>query len=287
MPDSQPALLTQLGNHPLVVSVGWVERRQVLRLQEASQELKPFTEVMEKRQAQQARAAAREHRKTEREAQRENLLASQAEAAGMGVEEFQTLSKDEQSEAIIRNGGADQLLQSMLQHSEQQIPPRQAREAANQTAAPPAQFDAQLATAMAEAQREMANLPGMTPEMAAQMQAAMAQMSQGLGSGMPPSPATPAASDDVSAPDEAGEILATDPAGRAFVEFDGDAGQPLTLRIFERASKVDLFRKDYADGVVYEYIDFTGFGLPLDRVRIQFLDSQGSVLRELIPQVQP
>jgi hypothetical protein len=290
LPDSEPALLTRVGDQPLVVSVGWVERRQVLRLQEASKDLKPFTEAMEKRHLEQAKTAARTQRKADREALREDILASQAAAAGMSVEEFQALSKAEQTEAVIRNGGAEQFMQSMQQQSEQLAAEQQARAASNQTAAPAEDINAQLATAMAQAQQEMANIPGMTPEMAAQMQAAMAQLSQGLGDGVPGSPGTttvPAAAAAESAADDTSEILALDPGGRAFVEFEDEAGNALTLRIFERGSKHDLFRKDYADGVIYEYIDFTGFGLPLERVRIHFLDSQGSVLRELVPAVRP
>jgi hypothetical protein len=285
LPDSEPVLLSHLGDQPLVASVGWVERRQVLRLQEASRNLKPFTEAVDRRRAAQAKTAARAQRKADREALAADLEASQAAAAGMSVEAFRALSEDEQTEAIIRNGGAGQLIQSAMQQSDQRLARQRATDTGSAAPATPQAFDAQLAAAMAQAQQELANTPGVTPEMLAQMQAAMGGVSQGVAGAPTGAAAAPAAGSGTTI-DEA-SILALDPAGRAFLEFEGEKGQALVLRIFERGSGRDLMTRDYADGVIYEYIDFNRFKLPFDRIGIQFLDSGGAVLRELTPATRP
>lgn len=62
-PGSEPVLLTMLGNKPLVVSVGWVAKRQVVRLHEADQDLMAFTEVFDERQARQTKEDRRQQRK--------------------------------------------------------------------------------------------------------------------------------------------------------------------------------------------------------------------------------
>jgi hypothetical protein len=288
LPDSEPVLLSRLADHPLVVSLGWVKHRQVLRLHEASRDLAVYTEAIEKRKAQQAKTVAREQRQADREAMTESISSTRAEAAGMSENEFEALSKDEQTEAIIRNGGSSQLLQSVLQQSGQLAAQQQAQANKANTATAPEDLNAQIAAAMAQAQHEMANTPGMTPEMLTQMQAAMGQVSQGLNS-MPPGniPRLETATGGDTGKDASeSTILTLDTAGRAFIEFENESGEALILRIFERQSNRDLFTKRYSDGLIYEYIDFTQFGPSIDGIAVRYETVDGSILEELRPVIQ-
>jgi len=51
LPGGEPALLTNLGGKPLVVSVGWISHRQVLRINEADEQLTAYTEAYDEKQA--------------------------------------------------------------------------------------------------------------------------------------------------------------------------------------------------------------------------------------------
>ena len=289
LPDSEPVLLSRLAGHPLVVSLGWVDRRQVLRLHEASPGLAAYTEAFEKRRSQQVKAAAREQRQADREAMKVSINSASAEAAGMSEKEFQALSEDEQTEAIIRNGGSSQLLQTMMQQSGDLAAQQQARANGKDEASAPEDLNAQIAAAMAEAQQEMANTPGITPEMLAQMQAAMGQVSQGLGESSAGNLATVGTPSGREAAQETllDDTLALDPAGRAFIEFEDESGRDLILRVVERESNQDLFTKRYSDGLIYEYIDFTQFGPPIADISVRYEGVDGSILKELRPLVQP
>jgi hypothetical protein len=117
----------------------------------------------------------------------------------------------------------------------------------------------------------------------------MAQVSQGLANapaGSSPLPAAPPAAGRVHAASPE-DILALDAAGRAFVEFESEDGRPLSLRIFDREDQRDLLNKSYPDGVIYEYIDFNQFGLPLERIAVVYQLADGTILRELAPAIRP
>ena len=267
--------------------MGWVAQRQVLRLHEASQDLRQFTDVAGERQAREAKAAAREQRNATRDALAADVQAAQARAAGMSVEQFQQLSKDEQTEAIIRNGGTDQLMQTMMQKSQEMQAAAPATETPGAGGAPQ-DVNAQIAAAMARAQEQMANNPNVTPEMRAQMQAMMAQMGQGAGGSAAPRTAVsvspPPAGGGSSPPSS--DTLAVDAGLRGFVEFEREGGEPVTLRIYNRTDGTDLLNKDYPDGVIYEYIDFSQFDLPLEQIGVAYREPGGRVLRDLTPAVK-
>lgn len=179
-PGSEPVLLTTLGAKPLVVSVGWISHRQVLRLHEADEQLMAYTEAYDEKQAKLAKEVSSKQRKADREARMLRMQVAEAEAAGMSLEEYNALSNSEQKKALIRNDGFEQLMKTMTQESQDW----QAKQGAQQTmpsqpSAMPQDMNAQFAAAMAKVQEQMANDPNMTPEMRAQMAAIMGQMGQG------------------------------------------------------------------------------------------------------------
>lgn len=282
-PGSEPALLTRLGGQPLVVSIGWLSRRQALRVHEADPSLPAFTEVIDEQRTQAARDAARAQRRSEREAMSERLAAAEAAAAGMSEEEYAALSNREQQEALIRNGGTEQLMQAMMQES-------QALQASGAAAPPPGQpaagqvqdMNAQLAAAMAQAQAQMASDPNITPEMRAQMEAVFAQMGQPPGAPAPAASAAPAAA--AAVPDD--EALRVDAAGRGLIEFDNRDGGRTTLLIYDRRTGEALMSRTYADGMIRESVDFSAFQRPLQQIGVMYRDVAGMVLKDLTPVVR-
>ena len=57
--------------------------------------------------------------------------------------------------------------------------------------------------------------------------------------------------------------LKVDSGKRGFIEYENKDGRLITLLIFDRDTGKELLKKDYPDGVIYEYIDFSQFGLSL------------------------
>lgn len=264
-PGSEPALLTTLGGKPLVVSVGWISKRQVLRLHEADEQLMAYTEAFDEIQAKLAKEVLSKQRKADREARMQRMQVAEAEAAGMTQEEFNALSNAEQKEALVRNGGFDKLMETMTQESQ---------------------------GALAEAQQQMANDPNMTPEMRAQMSAMMAQMGLSPGGQVTGSPALPGAQPPVAPArnitNEAilpENTLKVDSGKRGFIEYENKDGRLVTLLIFNRQTGEELLKKDYPDGVIYEYVDFSRFNLPLQHIGVIYREVAGLVLEDLTPVV--
>ena len=149
----------------------------------------------------------------------------------------------------------------------------------------PAGMNAQVAAAIAEAQQQLADNPDIPPEVRAQMGALMAQMGRGV-SGQPGTP--PAAASTQAEPSTAGSQSAAGPENallidanlRGLVEFENRDGLAITLLIFNRQSGAELFRKDYADGRIYEYVDFSRFGLPLEQIGVVYRDVSNQILVE-------
>jgi hypothetical protein len=141
--------------------------------------------------------------------------------------------------------------------------------------ATPGGMDGQVTAAIAEMQQQLADNPDLPPEMRAQMGALMAQMSQGMGggSGAPPTAGVPSG----AAPED---VLRLDANLRGFVEFGSGDGPATTLLIFNRQTGAELLKKNYADGRIYEYIDFSRFGLPLEQIGVIYRDTSNQVLGE-------
>ena len=82
-------------------------------------------------------------------------------------------------------------------------------------------------------------------------------------------------------------MLRVDASQRGFVEFEHPDGAPVTLLISDNKSSEELLRKTYNDGMIYEYVDFSRFKRPLARIRVQYLDTGGSALKDLTPGIAP
>jgi hypothetical protein len=278
-PGSEPALLTNLGGKPLVVSVGWISKRQVLRLHEADEQLMAYTEAFDEKQAKLAKEASRTQRKTNREASKQRMNADMAAALGMTPEEYAALSNKERKEAMVRSGDMDAIMAIMAKQA-QELQQAQGYQQglSTQQAATPQDMNAQTASAMAEMQEKIDNDPNMTPEMRAQMSAIMGQMGQGPGG----QNTSQSATSKTALPEN---TLKVDFGKRGFIEYENKDGQFITLLIFNRQTGEELLKKDYPDGVIYEYVDFSRFNLPLQHIGVIYREVTGLVLEDLTPVV--
>jgi len=292
-PGSEPALLTTLGGKPLVISVGWISHRQVLRLNEADEHLVVYTEAFDEKQAKLAKDTSRKQRKANREASKQRMNADMAAAVGMTPEEYAALSNKERKEVMIRNGDMDAMMAVMTKQAQelQQAQGTQQGSPAQPAAMPP-DMNAQIAAAMAQAQEQIANDPNMTPEMRAQMAAIMAQIGQGPGgqstapSSMPAAQSQTAAARGSSSQKVLPEnTLKVDSGKRGFIKYENKDGRLVTLLIFNRQTDEELLKKDYPDGVIYEYVDFSRFNLPLQHIGVIYREVNEKILEDLTPVV--
>ena len=260
-PGGDPVLLTTIDGVPLTVSIGRASRRPALRLNEATDQLTAYTEVYDEKQATLAKETSRQQRKADREASMQRMQADEAAAAGMTQEEYFALSNKEQKKALIRNGGIDKLMQSMAKQSQE----------------------------MMARQRAQQDSSGQQPAIPAEMAAIMAQMglSPGGNNAMPglpntqPQQAPTAISSDSAALPE--QPLKLNINQQGFLEFDSADGRAMTLLIFNRQTGEELLKKDYPDGAIYEYVDFSRFNLPLNQIGVIYKEIDGVVLKDLTP----
>jgi hypothetical protein len=128
--------------------------------------------------------------------------------------------------------------------------------------------------------------------MRAQMSAIMAQMGQSPGGqsiqtpGFPvaqPQPAPAVSNGDSAHSPENALMLNANLQG--FLEFGHEDGRAMTLFIFNRQTGDELLKKDYPDGVIYEYVDFSRFNLPLQHLGVNYKDVDSLVLKDLTPVV--
>jgi len=286
LPGGEPVLLTRLGNHPLAVSQGFIGGRNVLRLAEATPDLRVWTEAFDRNQARIAKEASRQQRKADREANRAQLNADLAATVGMSPEDFAALSSQERKEIMLRQGDLAQIEQIAGDHGRAML---DAAERQGDLSSPDSQ--ARLAKRIAKMQADMANNPNMTPEMRAQMEAMIAsvQRQSGLSGGStgqqggesrsaPPEPSPAAAA-------VAEDAIVLDANLRGFLEYEYE--DSVTLLIRDRQRNRELFRRDYPDGSVYEYIDFSRFEVPLDGIRVEFRNTHNEVVGNPGLVVQP
>jgi hypothetical protein len=294
LPGGKPALLTTLGGQPLAVSIGWLQRKQGLRLDAEADDWLVFTDAVDQRNAAQAKAAAREQRKSQRENFKAGMNADLAASVGMSPEQFAALSRKEQKEILVRQGDLDAINAAAMQRARQvsAAPPEG-------TAAAPAmpQSDySQLAAAIAEAEQQAAAGTG-NPAVDAQIAAAMAQLRamQGAGGtvpGMPPgttpgmaatAPAVDTQAADAAVPSD--KALPVNANLQGFIEFENRDGRLATLLIYDRQTGEELLSKSYDDGVIYEYVDFGRYDRPLAQLGVMYRDISGLVLKDLTPVV--
>lgn len=288
LPGGKPALLTRLGGKPLAVSIGMLSKHPVVRVNEFDDQLVAYTEVSDNKRAQRATAEVSRQRNAEREARMQRMEAGRAKAAGMTVEEFNALSKDEQREALIRSGNYAQLMDMASQEAQRATAQERARGggASPAQAGSPQGMNAQMAAMMAQAQAQMANNPNVTPEMRARMDA-MIRMGQAPPgqTAMAPAEAAAAPAASKAAGTTSQHVLKLDSGKKTFIEYENAGGGPVTLLISDRRSGKELLRREYEDGVIYEYVNFGRFDLPLEQIRVVYRESSGKVLEDLTPMV--
>jgi hypothetical protein len=262
-PGTEPHSLINLDGTPLVVGKGWVERKWALRLDRATQTLPTYTEAIEQQRSAIARQDRSTRNKARRQQARDDMNAQMAASVGLSTEEYAALSNREQKELLVRKGDLGALMAAAQKQGQQMQQAAAAEQRATGTGP----------GLTPEQQAQLANIPGITPEQAAQMQAMM-------GGGSP----APTASAPKAQPTQpiSGKALPVDTAGRAFIEFDSPHGA-VHLRIFDRKSAQDLFSRDYNDGSVYEYIDFSSYALPLQQIGITLHNAAGESLMEMTP----
>ncbi len=213
---------------------------------EATDELAAFTEYYDEQQARLARETEREQRRARRDASQQQLQDDIAAAAGMGREEFEALSKEEQAVRMVQGGG----------------------------------LEAMMAAAMKQAQAAQA---GMTPEQAAQMRAQMEQVQRMMqGGGM--AAAAPVNGPATAGPSGAGAASFTvDSLNRGRVRFSSGDGKPLRLVIVDRQGGEVLLEKEYPGGEIDEYVLLERYQLPAQRVGALVKGMDGAVLADLSP----
>lgn len=271
LPGGEPVFLTRLGGNPLAVSLGFIGGRNVMRIAEATDDLVAWTEAHDRNQARIAREASRQQRKADREANRAQLNADLAASVGMTPEEFAALSSRERKEIMLRQGDLSEI---------QQIAVNQGR------AAPGADQQSQMAEQLAQIQEQIANNPNMTPEMRAQMSAILAAAQQQPGLSGNPAAAgagssVTSAPDPVTAEDEAPEdAIQLDQNLRGFLEYESEDGGAMALLILDHRQGRELFRREYPDGSIYEFIDFSRFGVPLDDIGVEFRNARNEIVRQ-------
>jgi hypothetical protein len=264
-PGGDPVLLSRLGSIPLAVSIGYLNRRFAVRFDEAGDDLISWDEAYEERQAGLAKEAARQQRKLDREASKQQFNADMAAVVDMTPEEYAALSNRERKTAMIKSGDMDAMMAAVAKQAEMMKQAMAAGGQAQNMAS--GDTNTQMAAAMKQAMAAMA-AAGMDPS--------------ALGGAQTPVSAPPA---NRAPPPE--NVLRVDASQRGFVEFKHPDGAPVTLLISDNKSSEELLRKTYNDGEIYEYVDFSRFNRPLVRIRVQYLDAGGTALKNLTPGVAP
>ncbi len=279
-PTQRPQMLTSLAGKPLTVSLIYQSRRVALQLDEGNEELAVYTERRDDARARVAKKAQSKQRKANQEAMSQQINSDMAAAVGMSAEEFAALSNEEQYEAMIRNGDFDAMMAATTKQYEQlakqmQTEQAQAGQQAGGMQAMPPGMPPEMAAALANAGIVLPNMPGVSS-----MQ------------GMPSAPGIPAATSSTAPtsgadPLQSDKILKVDAGKRGFIEFENPENKPTMLVILDRQTGKELLKKEYADGVIYEYVDFNQFNLPLGQIGVLFKDADGRMLKELTPAVLP
>lgn len=111
------------------------------------------------------------------------------------------------------------------------------------------------------------------------------QQSQQWQTGQASSASSPQGASAAGSAPSPGKALNLNAGSQGFIEFDHPDGLAITLFIFNRQSGVELLSKDYPDGMIYEYIDFKRFNLPLNDIGVIYREKTGTILADLTPVV--
>ena len=259
-PSQQPQRVALLGDSPLTISLVRRSRRQAIQIDEIDDQSLVYTEARDERRAAQAKKDQRAQRKAHREASQQAMNSEMAAAIGASEEEYAAMSNKERKEAMVRDGDMDAVMAAAMKQAEAAMQQFQAQQGANGAAMSP-----EMAAAIAQAQQALAN-------------AGMAMPGAPAGFGNVPSKAQDAAPG--VAPENA---LQLDSNLHGTIEYEHPDGSAMSLAILDRQSGENLFRKDYSDGSVYEYLDFGRYQLPLDRIAVVLSDAGNRKLLELTP----
>lgn len=276
-PSQDAQFLTSLAGRPLTVSLIYRSRRPAIQIDEGIDEgpeqLAIYTEARDERLARAAKEERRKQRKVDREKHSQQLNAELASAIGVSPEEFAAMSNKERKGAMVRRGDLNAMMAAAAKQS--QMAQQQMAEASGQQATPE-DMNTQMAAAMAKAREAMAaagiSMPNM-PSPSTTTSPPIATHGVATSTASPPTT------------QKAENILAVDASMRGYVVYEHLGGLPITLVIFNRNDGTQLLRKDYEDGTIYEYIDFSRFKLPLGQIGIVYRDSNNHVLRDLTPAV--
>ena len=256
-PGSTPVLLTSLGGIPLAVGQRYTRAGTQLSLQEASDDLPAFTEAYDKQQKKIASQQRAIQKKADRKARQAQLERDKEAITGMSGQDFDNLSDKEQVEILMQEGNMEAL----------------------------------MAAAMKQMEGAQAN---MSPEQQAQMQAQMAQvqqMMQGASTAIPAAEKngatgpgqSPVASQQA---EEKPASLTVDSMMRGHLQYKHTSGQAVSVSVINRQNDEELLIKEFANGVIDEYLSLRRYQLPLEQIGILIKDDSGATLEDLTPSSQ-
>ena len=284
-PAHRPQMLTSLAGKPLTVSLIYQSRREALQLDESTKKLAIYTEARDERRARADKKAQRKQRKADRKKRKQQLSSDMAGAVGMSPEEYAALSNKERKNAMIRYGDMNAMMGIIAKQSQMAQKEMAKQQAGGMPTMPqgmPQGIPPEMAAAMKQAQQAMAKAGMTLPNIPN-----VSNMQKTPSTPDAPAAASGFASDSVADTTASNKILKVDAGKRGFIEFENPDNKFTTLVILDRQTGKELLKKKYSDGVIYEYLDFNRFNLPLARISVFFKDASGQTLKELTPAVLP
>ncbi len=254
-PGGEPVMLTSVGGVPLSVGLGFLRGRFTLRLNEATDDLFVFTEAVDERNAKMAKENARQERKTDRLTRQKQMNDDMAASLGVSSQEYGELSNKERKEAMLNNGDPNAMMAAIMQQSM----------GANTDSGA---MNAEAQAAMAQIQQAMQDAGYAMPGTAATSSTQSATTSQQTSAYQTGS--------------SSAQTLKVDPFMRGHLQFTYP-GDSLRLRVFDRKTEEEFLSKEYADGVIDEYLNFGRYKIPLEQIGVVIENQSGDVLKDLTP----
>ena len=75
------------------------------------------------------------------------------------------------------------------------------------------------------------------------------------------------------------------PSLRGHVQYRNLDGKHTTLIVFNRDTGEELLKKEFADGIIDEYVNLGRYKLPLEKIGILIRNISGEILKDLTPEV--
>ena len=137
-------------------------------------------------------------------------------------------------------------------------------------------MEAMMATVMKQAQSAQA---GMTPEQAAQMQQLIP------GGGLPSAGASISQQTPQEPSAKPVASFTVDALMRGRIQYDGSNGETIVLSIINRQNGKELTNREFADGMIDEYVSLGRYKLPVEQIGALIKRLDGQVLKDLKPQI--